>query len=261
MFDHDKLLNDKLLELLNAPEGPVWPLINGGGILHTCLADPIMAAKLPAYLMERTSSIEQSKKNRSWNKRRMVVEVTDGGFIKRAACNLEPRTENRRSRLATQHKEQRTCVQDALYQFLVAREVNVVIDEVRAIHRTDENCPLLVAQQYVTNKFNLTLERVTSQFALKGGPALAILQRTGLYLVQVSVFLEKKDPTPDNHWVFYSGSVLIDNQKNSKVIVIEEKDRQDTKAERAVFQTIDPKMQVRIANVYQLLLKNVRTRF
>ena len=97
MFDHDKLLNDKLLELLNAPEGPVWPLINGGGILHTCLADPIMAAKLPAYLMERTSSIEQSKKNRSWNKRRMVVEVTDGGFIKRAACNLEPRTENRRS--------------------------------------------------------------------------------------------------------------------------------------------------------------------
>ena len=75
------------------------------------------------------------------------------------------------------------------------------------------------------------------------------------------MFLEKKDPTPDNHWVFYSGSVLIDNQKNSKVIVIEEKDRQDTKAERAVFQTIDPKMQVRIANVYQLLLKNVRTRF
>jgi hypothetical protein len=98
---------------------------------------------------------------------------------------------------------------------------------------------------------------VTSQFALKGGPALAILQRTGFYLVQVSVFLENKDPTPDNHWVFYSGSVLIDNQKNSKVIVIEERDRQDAKAARAVFvavfQTIAPKMEVRIANVYQLL--------
>jgi hypothetical protein len=231
-------------------EGLVLPLINGGGINHACLADPIIAAK-PAYLMERTSIIEQSLKNRSWNKRRMVVESTDGGFIKKG--RMQFKAENGKSSLATQHKEQRTCVQDALYQCLVARGVNVVIDEVRAIHRTDENCPLLVAQQYVTNKFNLTLERVTSQFQLKGGPALAILQRTGLYLVQVSVFLEKKDPTPDNHWVFYSGSVLIDNQQNSKVIVIEESDREDAKAARAVFQTLAPKMEVRINNVYQLL--------
>ena len=74
---------------------------------------------------------------------------------------MQFRAENGKSSLATQHKEQRTCVQDALYQFLVAREVNVVIDEVRAIHRTDENCPLSVAQQYVANKFNLTLVRVT----------------------------------------------------------------------------------------------------
>jgi hypothetical protein len=237
-------------------EGLVLPLINGGGSLHACLATPLVAAKqpvqpVPVYLLERTSRTEQSKKNRSWNKRRMTVEATDGGFIKKG--RMQFRAENGKSSLATQHKEQRTCVQDALYQCLVARGVNVVIDEVRAIHRTDENCPLLVAQQYVANKFNLTLERVTSQFALQGGPALAILQRTGFYLVQVAVFLEKKDPTPDNHWVFYSGSVLIDNQQKSKVIVIQESDRRDAKAARDVFQTLAPKREVRITNVYQLL--------
>ncbi len=64
------------------------------------------------------------------------------------------------------------------------------------------------------------------------------------------MFLGNKDPTPDKHCVFYSGLVTgIDRQ----VIVIEESDRQDAKAARAVFRTIAPEPNVRIANVYQLL--------
>ena len=66
------------------------------------------------------------------------------------------------------------------------------------------------------------------------------------------MFLDNKDPTPDKHCVFYSGSELLDNQKTVKAVVIEESDRQDAKSARAVFQTIAPKLNVRIANVYQL---------
>ncbi len=53
-----------------------------------------------------------------------------------------------------------------------------------------------------------------------------MLQRRGCYLVQVLVFLDNKNPTPDKHFVFYSGSELLDNQKNVKAVVIEESERQ-----------------------------------
>ncbi len=155
--------------------------------------------------------------------------------------------------LVTEKKEQRTCVQDALYQNLVALGFAVTIDEVRNIHPSDENCPYSVAQEYVKKKYNLTLKRVTSTFKVKGGEELALLQRRTSYLVQVLVF-DGEDPAtaPDNHCIFYNGSEILDNQRSAKVIVIEESDRQDSKSARAVFQAIDNRRNVRIAIVYQL---------
>ncbi len=154
--------------------------------------------------------------------------------------------------LVTEKKEQRTCVQDALYHNLLALGFAVTIDEVRNIHRTDENCPYSVAQEYV-KKFNLKLERVTSTFKVKGGEAFALLQRRTGYLVQIRVF-DREDPAaaPDNHCIFYSGSEILDNQMSSKVLVIQESDRQDINSARAVFHAIDNRRNVRIANVYQL---------
>ena len=254
-------------DMLTGLDGPTRDLLTGGvttgvvlqlnGIgMAPDIANPFVVAKqhlehpVPHYLMERQE--EEStipKKKRKRNGRH--IEATDSGFLKKG--RMQYRIDNGSESLVTQHKEQRTCVQDALYQSLVARGVDVTIDEVRAIYPTDENCPFSVAQEYVKKKFNLKLECVTSQFkGLKGGEELAMLQRRGCYLVQVLVFRDNKDPTPVKHCVFYSGSELLDNQKNIKPVAIEESDRQDAKSARAVFQTIAPKLNVRIANVYQL---------
>jgi hypothetical protein len=123
------------------------------------------------------------------------------------------------------------CVQDALYHNLVALGFDVTIDEVRKIHPTDEHCPYSVAQEYVKNKFNLKLERVSSTFKVKGGEEFALLQHRTCYLVNILVF-DREDPAaaPDNRCIFYNGSEILDNQMYSKVI--EESD--DIKSARAV---------------------------
>ncbi len=81
----------------------------------------------PQYWMRNPQYL---KKKRKRNVRH--IEATDSGFLKKG--RMQYRIDES---LVTQHKEQRTCVQDALYQSLVARGIDVTIDEVRAIHPTD----------------------------------------------------------------------------------------------------------------------------
>jgi hypothetical protein len=205
--------------------------------------------------------LERRKKNKRKNKRKRNVRKireADSGFLKKGRIEYrDERTEKgAKKSLVTEKKEQRTCVQDALYHNLVALGFAVTIDEVRSIHPTDENCPYSVAKEYVKKKFNLTLERVTSTFKVKGGETFALLQLRSCFLVQILVF-DREDPAaaPDNHCIFYSGSEILDNQQNTKVIVIQDSDRVDPKSARAVFHAIDKKRNVRIANVYQLVKK------
>ncbi len=91
------------------------------GIMSTAIVKAVASKQhseepVPHYLMERKTF--ESKKKGKWNKRR--IEATDGGFVKKKG-RTEYRNENGKESLVTQHKEQRTCVQDALYQSLIAR--------------------------------------------------------------------------------------------------------------------------------------------
>jgi hypothetical protein len=247
-------LDEPTRELLTV--GVMTDVVFKGGAMSSDNESPLenqhLEHPVPHYLLERR---EKNKRKRNGKRNIRHIEAADSGFIKKG--RIEYRTQRTekgaKKSLVTEKKEQRTCVQDALYHNLVALGFAVTIDEVRNIHPTDENCPYSVAQEYVKNKFNLTLERVTSTFKVKGGEAFALLQcRTG-YLVQIRVF-DREDPAaaPDNHCIFYSGSEILDNQKSSKVIVIQESDRQDINSARAVFHAIDDRRNVRIANVYQL---------
>ena len=172
---------------------------------------------------------------------------TDGaGFIK------ENRTGYRINYpLATQHE--RACLPVAVYYGLRRSGIEVSLDHVCSMYSTDGNTTFSVAQEYV-KQFGLTLERVTKDFKVKGGEALAILKkRSGLYIVQLLLTFDNNDKFPDKHCVFYNGSELMDNQKYSKMIEIEERDRESSEAARAVFNAIAPTLKVQVSNVYQLI--------
>jgi hypothetical protein len=266
MFDSRKaipLTVEPSVDLLAGLDEPTRELLTGGVMTDVSSNEGYLSSGIPLtkehlehpvphYLLERREEECTVKNKRKRNQKSMQA---DSGFIKKG--RIEYRTQRTekgaKKSLVTQKKEQRTCVQDALYHNLVALGLAVTIDEVRNIHPTDQNCPYSVAKTYVKNKFNLKLERVTSTFMVKGGEAFALLQQRTGYLVQIRVF-DREDPAaaPDNHCIFYSGSEILDNQMSSKVIVIQESDRQDINSARAVFHAIDNRRNVRIANIYQL---------
>ena len=123
------------------------------------------------------------------------------------------------------------------------------------MHPTWENTPFQVAQDWVKKKYDLNLVRVSSSFAVKGGPAFALLQlRSGLYVVQLSVTTDNNDKNPEHHCVFYNGMEIIDNQGTSKILQIEESDRQSVAAARVVFKAnYATDIKVLVSNVYQLV--------
>jgi hypothetical protein len=265
-LDSEYFYNAKSPDLLAGLDEPTRKLLTGGVMTDVSSKESYLSSDVsltkehlehpvPHYLLERRQE-ECTVKNK--RKRNQKSRQADSGFLEkgRIAYRNERTEEGAKKSLVTEKKEQRTCVQDALYHNLVALGFAVTIDEVRSIHPTDENCPYSVAKEYVKKKFNLTLERVTSTFKVKGGETFALLQLRSCFLVQILVF-DREDPAaaPDNHCIFYSGSEILDNQQNTKVIVIQDSDRVDPKSARAVFHAIDKKRNVRIANVYQLVKK------
>ena len=87
---------------------------------------------------------------------------------------------------------------------------------------------------------------------VKGGPELALLNTTGFFVVQLTIAYNKDDKVPDKHCVAYDGLTVRDNYKHSKVKEIDATDRSSPENARAVFNSLFPKMQVRIKNVYEL---------
>ena len=191
-----------------------------------------------------TKSNRKSGRKRKQNRKALEE---DAGFIR------ANRTEFRKTNaLASQYKEQKTCLEDALYCGLIARGLGVSLDQVRAMYSTHKNTPFFVAEAFV-KQFGLTLARVTQQFKIAGGEELAILsERTGHYIIQLHITVDKHDKEPDLHCVYYNGRAIADNQKYSKIIYIQDKDRKSTRSARDVFDVVAPELTVRISNVYKL---------
>ena len=101
--------------------------------------------------------------------------------------------------------------------------------------------------------FGLKLDRVTKEFMGSGGLAFQLLQRVaGSFVVQLRVTYGKDD-TPDFHCVAYDGMTIKDNNKYTKVKILEESDRSVAGA-RAVFDSLFNGLQVRVTNVYELVV-------
>ena len=85
-----------------------------------------------------------------------------------------------------------------------------------------------------------------------GGLAYQLLQRVaGNFVVQLRVTYDSSDSTPDLHCVAYDGLTIKDNNKYTKVKILEESDR-TVEGSRSVFDSILPGLQVRVINIYEL---------
>ncbi len=97
---------------------------------------------------------------------------------------MDYREEHGKESLATQYKEQRSCLEDALFHCLRAQGAHTTPQTIREMGDT----PFHVAQEWVKSQYDLSLVRVSSNFNLKGGPELAL---SGLYVVQLLVTTDK----------------------------------------------------------------------
>ena len=150
----------------------------------------------------------------------------------------------------------RTCLPDALHMLLLSLSIPVDVEEVRTIMPADpnENTRFMAADNFVS-QFGLTLQRVTSRFmSAKGGVALALLQASGYFVVQLRITAGKNDKDPDLHCVAYDGATVRDNYQWSKVKDLDEGDRASPASARKVFNSLFHRdLEVRIKNVYELM--------
>jgi hypothetical protein len=144
----------------------------------------------------------------------------------------------------------RSCLPDALWMLLKENlGIDVENEHVRTIMPIRGDTTFSSADVYV-RQYGQQLQRVTSQFQLKGGPELAILRAKGLYIIQLKI--PNDTGTPDLHCISYDGATLRDNDQYTKVKVLDATDRESTKNARAVFYSLF-KTIVFIRNVYQLV--------
>ena len=194
----------------------------------------------------------QTRKRKSGGAQRAAkaakqAEDENGGFTDKGRLAFR----NEGGVLVTGNK--RTCVPDAISQLLPAFSIKVDIETVRSMMQNDpdQDTKFTKADEYV-QQYDLTLQRVTQRFMVKGGPELALLNTTGFFVVQLTIAYNKDDKVPDKHCVAYDGLTVRDNYKHSKVKEIDATDRSSPENARAVFNSLFPKMQVRIKNVYEL---------
>lgn len=152
----------------------------------------------------------------------------------------------------------RTCLPDAL--FLLLHSLSLVTDDDKdnvqvAIMGDDlyKDALFTTAQTYVKS-FGLSLPGVTAEFNTRGGLAYNLLNAKGRkFIVHLLVSFGPHDKDPDDHCVAYDGITVRDNNKYKKVKVLDDGDRSSPDMARNVFDSLYPKMMVRIKNVFELL--------
>ena len=104
------------------------------------------------------------------------------------------------------------------------------------------------------DKHGFTLACVSKEFQqTKGGYSFNLFARDhGYFLVQLRVTTGPTDPEPpDLHVVAYDGKTVRDNNKYTKVKILEPSDRTKEGA-RLVFDSLFNGLEVRIQNIYEL---------
>ena len=181
---------------------------------------------------------------------RLAPERKRGGYVDRGGRRV---FRDNQGALAT--GTMRTCLPDALWMALEEAGCAVDLEHVRSImpEEPDADTTFDAAGVYAA-ELGFELACVSKEMQKdKGGYAFNLLLReTGLYLVQLRVTTGKDDPEPpDLHVVVYDGKTVRDNNKYSKVKILEESDRTKEGA-RLVFDSLFHGLEVRINNIYEL---------
>lgn len=156
--------------------------------------------------------------------------------------------------LATGKK--RTCVADAIWVLFNDLECVVDLEDVRSSimpEDPNENTLFDAAGDYAAT-LGFTFLCVSKEFQkIKGGYAYNLfLREHGSFLVQLRVTTGPTDPDPpDLHVVAYNGSTVRDNNKYTKVKILEPSDRTKEGA-RLVFDSLFNGLEVRISNIFEL---------
>jgi len=183
-----------------------------------------------------------------------IVTVEDGGKRKRKISGAQRRAK-KTAKMREKDGGKGTCVPDALCMLLQSLSIPVDKEMVRSIMPSDpdKNTRFVAADEYV-RQFGFTLQRVTKRFMQKGGVALALLQTSGHFVVQLRITNEKSDGDPDLHCVAYDGKTVRDNYMYSKVKELDEGDTASPEDANDVFNSLVNKgLIVRIKNVYELV--------
>ena len=192
-------------------------------------------------------------------KQRFQKKINDAqaGFLKKGRIQYrkEVGVSTSTDVLPTQKKNEHTCLEDAVYNALLALGENVNLDGVRSMYNRTTNTPFPVATEFLHKNYKRTMSRVTKEFLLKGGIPFSILQqKNGLFILQLAITYNNEDKEPDFHCVFYNATkgCILDNQQNSKVVYIEDSDRISVQAARDVFGAVARNFKVQIQNVYKI---------
>jgi hypothetical protein len=193
-----------------------------------------------------TGKTKRGQLNGGEKKQRKLVKNTVAGF------NSIGRKVYRGGGGALAIGNHRSCLPDALWMLLKENlDIDVSIDHVRNILSASGDTPFTSAQNYVS-QHGQQLNRVSPQFlSKKGGPELALLNAKGLYIIQLRI--PKDDSAHDMHCIAYDGAKLRDNDRYSKVKVLEAIDRKSTENARDVFRSLINTKVVFIQNIYQLV--------
>ena len=240
-----------------APEVDPSTICDGGGVIEEGVDEmPVvddLSSDADASAHLPTGLGEQKRKRKSGGRRQAAkaakcAEAEEGGYTDKGRAVYR----NDGGVLVTGDK--RTCVADAVSHLLPSFAIEVHVDTVRTMMSDDlDQDTKFVEADKCVRQFGLTLQRVTQRFMVKGGPELALLKSTGLFVVQLAIALDKDDKKPDKHCVAYDGATVRDNYKYAKVKEIDSTDRASPEAARAVINSLFKNMQVRIKNVYELV--------
>mgnify|MGYP006924385397 FL=1 len=217
---------------------------------------PIESLKPPRDTPKGASAPVLKRRKRKPKNQLDTEREAASGFIKHS--RLAYRKDYGEHTLPSSSSQNRTCLEDALLNGLHASgNAGATKEHLRSMYNTGQNTPFTVAQRFIADNYApLRLTRESPSFLeMKGGGELAILScRAGLFILQLKVSSGLHDKDPDFHCVFFDASkgLILDNYGYSKVLEIEDSDRQDKHTARRVFNSLFRGLVVQVINVYQL---------
>lgn len=230
-------------------EGPAGTMRKGDGVPVLGRGDPREAKKKKKKQkqMEKKAAGKQKKNVGRKRSRQQAQEIDDaGGYTKvgRVAFREEYGVD------AVVTGDEKTCLPDALVSACAALGIGLA-DAYTILH--DDRDPNIHEAKALLASHDVELQHCGHVMKTKGGPAVNTLQILhGVFLIHVRIHLRG---AIDNHYIVFNATSrhLIDNDKNKKVLLLDDEDIRSSKDAQDVFQYFFPGADaVRIYSVHEV---------